>query len=159
MKVAQNLTLYKNQGRDSWWAHKIYRHTRISQCLYWPTLVPDGHFLDIIFWATGFLFLNNDMLSFSCKMSSASPFTVQSLSTNVSRCKDLNFYLSWNFEWVLTQKEACYLRHCHPCPLLATMYYVSEVLFFLHELFTEQITIYLRLSRVQFLHASFYPGW
>lgn len=59
----------------------------------------------------------------------------------------------------LRRKLARRLAEALPrCPLLATMYYVPKVLFLLHELFIEQITIYLRLCRVQFLHASFYPG-
>lgn len=66
---------------------------------------------------------------------------------------------SWLRLWVDSASEGSLLAEALPhCPLLATMYYVPEVLFLPHELFTEQITIYLRLCRVQFLHASFYPG-
>lgn len=94
MKVGQNLTLHAKikvmiaDELTRFMGVLVYLSACISQLM-----SLDDHFLDI-FWATGFLFLDNGMVSFSCKFSSASPFTVQSLSTNVSRPKNFNFHLS-----------------------------------------------------------------
>lgn len=95
MKVGQNITL--GAKIKVMIADELTQFMGILVCLsacISPLLSLMIISLTLFCWATGFLFLNNDMLSFSCKFSSPSPFTVQSLRTNVSRHKNFNFHLS-----------------------------------------------------------------